>query len=147
MIKGLFNPLLTNVQSAQLLHDKEEVYIGSRERSDVWDYRHNLALQAVQELLQLALIVCHSDTESVNPVFHGYISYSQSGQIPAYAVQRLFGRSPPCPPTTAYQAGSVNTTRRVADTKTLPMLSRSAPLCGTPTGTKRPSFPVWTRDN
>ena len=40
-----------------------------RPDSNVRDYCRDLAIQTVQELLQLALVTCHPDVESVNLVF------------------------------------------------------------------------------
>jgi len=75
------------VQSAQLLHDEKKVYLCFWRPSNVWDYCYNFALQAIQELLQFTLIFCHTDIESVNPVFHFYISYFKFRQILACAAQ------------------------------------------------------------
>ena len=55
---------------AQLLYDQDKVYEGGRKGGNVRDYRYNFALQAVQELLQFALVAGHSDVESVDSVFH-----------------------------------------------------------------------------
>ena len=63
------------VQSAQLFHDEKKIYLCFWRPSNVWNYRYNFALQAIQELLQFTLILCHTDIESVNPVFHFNISY------------------------------------------------------------------------
>jgi hypothetical protein len=60
------NPL----HSAHLLHDEKEVHKGGRDGGNVWDYCYDFALQAIQELLQSALVPRHPDIESVNSVFH-----------------------------------------------------------------------------
>ena len=52
------------------LNYEEKVHIGGRHGSNVWDYRHDLALQLVQELFQSILVSGHLDIESVNSVSH-----------------------------------------------------------------------------
>ena len=61
---------LISINLAQLLYDQDKVYEGGRKGGNVRDYRYNFALQAVQELLQFALVAGHSDVESVDSVFH-----------------------------------------------------------------------------
>jgi hypothetical protein len=64
--------------SAQLFDDEEKVHPVSPEERDgnVRHYCDDLTFQAVQELLQFALVGCHPDIEAVDPVFH--LSYPLS---------------------------------------------------------------------
>lgn len=48
--------------------------------SNVRDYGHHFALQAIQELFQFGLVRCHPDIESVNSVFHFHTSYLEFRQ-------------------------------------------------------------------
>ena len=52
------------------LYDEQEVHVCGGHGGDVGDDRHDLALQAVQELLQPALVPRHLDVESIYSVFH-----------------------------------------------------------------------------
>lgn len=76
------------VQSAQLLYNEKKVYLCFWRPSDVWDYRYNFAVQAVQELLQLTLLTCHLDIESVDSVFHFPTSFSRQILLLAQRVVR-----------------------------------------------------------
>jgi hypothetical protein len=65
--------MLPDSRSSQLFDDEKEVHPMSPHRPErnVWYDRDDLALQAVQELLELTLICRHPDLEAMNSVFHG----------------------------------------------------------------------------
>ena len=65
---------------AHLLHDEQKVHIRGRHRSNIRDDGYNLALQAVQELLQFALIPGHPNVKSVNSISHLFGSHLESGR-------------------------------------------------------------------
>ena len=71
--RGPRSPFL---DSAELLNDQQEVDTGNPHEPNghVWRDRHHLAIQAVQELLQLALVPRHPDVESMDFVGHGLLS-------------------------------------------------------------------------
>ena len=62
--------------SAEFLDDEEEVHPGDPHEASghMRCDRHDVASQAIQELLQLVLVSRHLDVESVNPVAHGLLS-------------------------------------------------------------------------
>jgi hypothetical protein len=68
-----FDMMLPDSRSSQLFDNEEEVHPVSPHRPErnVWYNRDDLALQAVQELLEFTLICRHPDLETVNSVFHG----------------------------------------------------------------------------
>ena len=61
---------MSDASSFYFLHDEQEVHVRGGHGGYVGDDRHDLALQAVQELLQPALVPRHLDVESINSVFH-----------------------------------------------------------------------------
>jgi hypothetical protein len=73
--RALFDAPHCAIESAHLLDDEKKVHKGGREGGNVGDYGHDFALQAVQELLQFALLTCHLDIEMVHSVFHFLVSY------------------------------------------------------------------------
>jgi hypothetical protein len=61
--------------SAYLLHDEQKVHAVDPEEAhrDVWDNRDDLAFQAVQELLQFALVGSHAEIETMNSILCGHV--------------------------------------------------------------------------
>ena len=55
-----------------LFYDEEEIYHVYPESLyiNVRDYRYDLTIQVIQELLEFGLVPCHTDIKTVNSVFH-----------------------------------------------------------------------------
>jgi hypothetical protein len=83
------------LESGDLLDNEKKVDLRLWRPSDVWDYRYNFALQAVQVLLQLALVSGHLQIESVDPVLHVLTSLGREIILRGSAAQRMANQPPP----------------------------------------------------
>jgi hypothetical protein len=61
------------------LNDEQEINFrmpGEWDRRDVRDDGDNITIKAIQKLLELVLILCHFEIETVNAVFHFYLQFA-----------------------------------------------------------------------